>query len=361
MARPSRYKSAVSLLALIATFAVVAAACGSSSSGSSKKSTTSGSTAKATDPVTLRLGYFPNVTHASALVGVEGGIFKKHFAKNVTLATQTFNAGGEAVTALLAGAIDATYVGPSPAINAFQKSGRKIRIISGAASGGAYFVVKPSITSAAGVKGKKIADPQLGATQDVALRSWLKSKGLETNTSGGGDVTILPQDNAQTLQTFKSGDIDGAWVPEPWATRLVKEGGGKVLVDEKTLWPNGQYPTTNLIVSTDFIDAHPDVVNQLLEGQVAANDFIKTNPERAQKSVGDGIEKITQKALAPELIAASFKDLLFTNDPIASALRKSAQEAQSLGLLKSVDLKGIYDLKPLNAILKAKGQTEVKS
>jgi NitT/TauT family transport system substrate-binding protein len=360
MARLSRYKSVVSLLAMIAAFALIVAACGSSSSSSSKKPT-AGSAAPSTEPVTLRLGYFPNVTHASALVGVEGGIFKKNLAKNVTLATQTFNAGGDAVTALLSGAIDATYVGPSPAINAFQKSGRKIRIISGAASGGAYFVVKAAIKSAADVKGKKIADPQLGATQDVALRSWLKSKGLNTNTSGGGDVTILPQDNAQTLQTFKSGDIDGAWVPEPWATRLVKEGGGKILVDEKTLWPNGQYPTTNLIVSTDFLDAHADVVKQLLEGQVAADDLIKANPTQAQKYVGDGIEKITQKALAPDLIAASFKDLLFTNDPIASALRKSAQEAESLGLLKSVDLKGIYDLKPLNTILKTKGQTEVKS
>src|SRR5438309_333390 len=143
------------------------------------------------------------------------GIFAKDRASNVTLKTSTFNAGPAAVEALFAGAIDATYIGPSPAINAWQKSnGSAIRIIAGATSGGASLVVKPTITSPADLKGKKIASPQLGNTQDVALRAWLKKQGFTTNPEGGGDVAILPQDNAQTLTTFKAGDIDGAWVPE---------------------------------------------------------------------------------------------------------------------------------------------------
>jgi NitT/TauT family transport system substrate-binding protein len=359
MARMPRYKS-VSLVALIVAFALIVAACGSSSSSSSKKSTTSTSAAASTSPVTLKLGYFPNVTHAPALVGVQGGIFQKSLGKNVTLKTSTYNAGGDEVTALLAGAIDIGYIGPSPAINAFQKSSGEVLIISGAASGGAYLVVKPNITSAAGLKGKKVADPQLGNTQDVALRSWLKSKGLETDTTGGGDVSIVPQENALSLQAFQAGGIDGAWVPEPWATRLVKEGGGKILVNEATLWPHGQYPTTNIIVSKSFLDAHPDVVKQFLEGNVAAIDFIRTNPPKAQSYVGAQIQNITQKALKPDLIAASFQHITFTSDPIASALRKSAQEAQSLGLLKSGNIKGIYDLKLLNEVLKAQGQAAVK-
>jgi sulfonate transport system substrate-binding protein len=312
--------------------------------------------------VTLRLGYFPNVTHASALVGVEGGIFKEKLGTNVQLETSTFNAGPQAVEALNSGALDATYIGPNPAINAFaQSGGEAIRIISGATSGGAFLVVKPTIKNAKDLKGKQVASPQLGNTQDVALRTWLKKKGLKTDTAGGGDVSILPQENAQTVDLFKQGQLDGAWVPEPWATRLVQEGGGKVLVDESTLWPKGQYVTTQLIVRTQFLKDHPDAVKRLLEGQVAANDLIKNDPDQAQQLVGQGINNATGKPLAADVIAASFKNLTFTNDPIATSLRKSAKDAEAAGLLKAVDLKGIYNLKLLNQVLTKQGEPTVKS
>jgi len=314
------------------------------------------------DNLTLRLGYFPNVTHASAIVGVEGGIFQDKLGSNVKLETSTFNAGPQAVEALNSGALDATYIGPNPAINAFaQSGGEAIRIISGATSGGAFLVVKPSIKSAKDLKGKQVASPQLGNTQDVALRTWLKKKGLQTDPAGGGDVSIVPQDNAQTLDLFKQGQLDGAWVPEPWATRLVQEGGGKVLVDEGTLWPKGQYVTTQLIVRTEFLKDHPDAVKRLLEGQVAANDLIKSDPANAQNLVGQGINNATGKPLAADVIAASFKNLTFTNDPIATSLRKSAKDAEAAGLLKAVDLKGIYNLKLLNQVLKKQGEPTVKS
>jgi len=313
------------------------------------------------EPVTLRLGYFPNVTHASALVGIEGGIFEENLGANVTLEPTVFNAGPAAVEALFSDALDATYIGPNPAINAFaQSDGEAIRIISGATSGGAFLVVNPDIKKPKDLEGKKIATPQLGNTQDVALRTYLKDKGFETDTTGGGDVSIVPQDNAQTLELFKSGDIDGAWVPEPWATRLVDEGGGKILVDERDLWPDGQYVTTHLIVRTEFLDDHPDVVKQLLAGQVQANDFISDQPERAQQLVAQGIENATGKPIAAELVAASFANLTFTNDPIASSLKQSAKNAEDVGLPEPVDLKGIYDLKPLNKVLKALGQPTVK-
>ncbi len=314
------------------------------------------------DNVTLRLGYFPNVTHASAIVGVEGGIFQQKLGNNVKLETSTFNAGPAAIEALNSDALDATYIGPNPAINAFaQSGGEAIRIVSGATSGGAFLVVKPSIKSAKDLKGKQIASPQLGNTQDVALRTWLKKKGLKTDPAGGGDVSILPQENAQTLDLFKQGEIDGAWVPEPWATRLVQEGGGKILVDERKLWPQGEYVTTQLIVRTQFLKDHPDVVKRLLEGQVAANDLIKSDPQKAEQLVGQGIDNATGKPIAPELVTASFKNLTFTNDPIATSLRKSAKDAEAAGLLKPVDLKGIYDLKPLNQVLKKQGEPTVKS
>jgi NitT/TauT family transport system substrate-binding protein len=196
--------------------------------------------AKSTEPVTLRLGYFPNVTHASAIVGVEGGIFAKKLGKNVDLQLKTFNSGTEALQAFQAEALDASYIGPSPTLTAWTQLDKGVKIISGSASRGAFFVVNKSINSAADLKGKAVASPQLGNTQDVALRSWLESKGLETDTTGGGDVAIRPQDNATTLNAFETGELAGAWVPEPWATRLVTEGGGKILVDEADLWPQGR-------------------------------------------------------------------------------------------------------------------------
>ena len=311
-------------------------------------------------PTTVRLGYFPNVTHATALVGVESGIFKAALGAD-TLEVKTFNAGPAAVEALFSGALDATYIGPNPAINAHvQSRGEAIRIVSGATSGGALLVVKPSISSPADLKGKKVASPQRGGTQDVALRYWLKDNNLKADLEGGGDVSIVPQENAQTLETFRSGQIDGAWVPEPWGTRLVQEGGGKVLVDEKSVWPDGRFVTTHLIVRTKFLQEHPDAVRRLIEGQVQANDLVNSNPAEAQRLVNQGITTITGRGVSEGVLQASWKNLEFTNDPIASSLTVSAEHAQEVGLLEKVNLKGIYDLTLLNQVLKTSNQPEVK-
>jgi NitT/TauT family transport system substrate-binding protein len=311
-------------------------------------------------PTTVRLGYFPNVTHATALVGVESGIFKTALGPN-GLELKTFNAGPAAVEGLFSGALDATYVGPNPAINAYaQSGGDAIRIISGATSGGAALVVKPGINTPADLKGKKLASPQRGGTQDVALRQWLKSNNLKADLEGGGEVSITPQENAQTLETFRAGQIDGAWVPEPWATRLVQEGGGKVLVDERSLWPGGKFVTTHLVVRTKFLKEHPEAVRRLIEGQVQANDMVNSNPAEAQRLVNQAITTITGRGITPAVLEASWKNLEFTNDPIASSLTASADHARDVGLLNKVDLKGIYDLTLLNQVLAAASQPEVK-
>jgi NitT/TauT family transport system substrate-binding protein len=314
------------------------------------------------EEVTLRLGYFPNVTHAPAIVGVEAGLYEDALGDGVNLELLTFSTGTTAIEALSADAIDATYIGPNPAINGFaQSDGEALRIVSGSTSGGAFLVVKPEITKPKDLKGTTLATPSLGNTQDVALRSYLKTKGLETDTEGGGDVSIVPQDNALTLEAFQAGDIDGAWVPEPWATRLIDEGGGKVLVDEADLWPDGQYVTTHLIVAKPFLDENRAVVQKLIEGHVAAINFLAEDPDVAQNLVADGIESVTGKAVAAELIRKTFANLTFTNDPIASSLAKSAEDAEELGLLDPVDLKGIYDLKLLNKVLKKAGQPTVSA
>ncbi len=321
-------------------------ACGGSSSSSSDADTT------------VRLGFFPNITHATALVGVQKGIFAKHLGRAPK--ALTFNAGPAATEAVFSGAVDATYVGPNPAINAFAKShGQAIKIISGSASGGASLIVKPSIRSAADLRGKKIATPQLGNTQDVALRYWLSQQGLKTDKTGGGDVHVLPQDNSQTLQAFQQGQIDGAWVPEPYASRLQLEDKGKKLVDEASLWPGGKFVITNLIVRTEFLKKHPDLVKKLLAGQVEANAYINEHRADAEKAANAELQALTGKALKQDALDATFKDVTFTDDPIASSLRTSAQHAEQVGLLDHVDLNGIYDLGPLNAVLKAAGKPEV--
>lgn len=309
---------------------------------------------------TLRLGYFPNITHATAIVGVESGIFSKALGPDIKLELLTFAAGSSAVEALLNGAIDATYIGPNPAINAFAKSeGQAIRIVAGATSGGAFLVVKPDIGTAADLRGRKLATPQLGNTQDVALRTWLLDNGLRADVEGGGDVSILPQENAQTLETFTTGDIDGAWVPEPWATRLIVEGKGIVLVDEATLWPRGRYVTTHLIVRTDFLQAHPDLIRSLLAGDIEANALVNSDAAQAQELTNQGIERITGKKLGGAVIEAAWKNLTFTVDPVASSLKTSADNAVNVGLLEQVDLAGIYDLGLLNGLLEAAGKPPV--
>lgn len=311
--------------------------------------------------VDLRLGYFPNLTHSTALVGLEKGILARNLGPNVNLRTQTFNSGGQAIEALFAEGLDATYIGPNPAINAFANSdGRAIRILAGATSGGAYLVVRPDINAATDLRGKKVATPQAGNTQDVALRSWLTENGLKVVQRSNPEVQIIPQENSQTLEAFRTGGVDGAWVPEPWASRLVLEAGGKVLVDEKDLWPDGKYVTTQLIVRTRFLEANPDIVEALVRGHVEANEFIATNNEEAKGVVGAAIAKITGKALLPEVVDRAWNNLTFTVDPISSSLTESADAAAKLGFIDKVNLRGIYDVTYLNKILEESGKAAIK-
>ncbi|UKA57928.1 ABC transporter substrate-binding protein [Arthrobacter sp. FW306-2-2C-D06B] len=308
--------------------------------------------AAATTPAAeLRLGYFGNVTHAPALVGVSKGIFASKLG-STKLTTQIFNAGPAAIEALNAGAIDAAYLGPNPAINSFvQSKGASISIIAGAASGGAQLVVKPGINSAADLKGKTLASPQLGGTQDVALRAWLGKQGLKTNPNGGGDVAINPTDNAQTLKLFQDGKLDGAWLPEPWASRLALQAGGKVLVDEKDLWDKGQFPTTILIVSKKFAADHPQTVTALLQGHEASVNWLNTASAADKASAINAALKATAGSTLPaDVIDRSLKNITFTVDPLAGTYKKLLQDGVDAGITKPADINGIFDLRALNSV-----------
>ena len=349
-------------LMVIASLAV---SCG----GDDHKETTSATTRAAgaspnefpdSGPVTLHLGYFANVTHAVPLVGLNNGIFAQELGANVTIDPKTFNAGPDVITAIFAGELDASYLGQSPAVNGYvQSDGHDVRIVSGAASGGAALVVKPEITEPAQLSGKRIASPQLGNTQDIALRNWLKQNGVPAEENGG-DIKVIPTANADALTAFKNGDLDGGWAPEPWATRLVQEGGGHILVDEKTLWPNGQFATTVLIVRTNFLNDHPDTVQKLISANVKTVQWIKQHTEEAKTLVNQQIEAVTSKALPKAVIDAAFPNVEFTYDPIQSSVETAAKQAYDLGLLQdNPDLADLFSLDILNIVLAKQGLTAV--
>ncbi len=305
----------------------------------------------------VRIGFFANVTHAPALVAQQLRLFEALLGKDGTAVQYTlFNAGPAEIEAMKGGAIDVGFIGPNPSISGYTTTGGTLlRIVSGVASAGAQFIVKPSINSVADLKGKRLATPGLGGTQDIALRSWLKEQGIATSPTGGGDATIVPTDNATALSLFRRGDIDGAWVPEPWASRLVIDGGGKVFLDEKSLWPDGKFVTTEIIASQDFLNKYPGTVRSILQANNTAIRYIASNVDKSKDVVQEQILKWTGAKLADAVINRAWGNLEFTWNPLASTLRKSADDAASIGLLQlgPNKLAGIYDLRLLNSVLKA--------
>jgi NitT/TauT family transport system substrate-binding protein len=311
---------------------------------------------------TLRLGYFPNINHAQGVIGIGDGSFQKTLGDNVTLETFVFNAGPSAIESLLAGRLDASYIGPNPAINGYVVSdGQAVRVIAGATSAGASFVVRndSGINSVQDLGGKKFASPQLGNTQDVALRKYLTDNGFNT-VENGGNVTVLPIANADILTTFLKKEIAGAWVPEPWATRLVNEAGGKIFVDERDLWPpEGKFVTAHLIVSPNYLKESPDVIKRLLAAHVNETQWINEHKGELPTVFNTELQKLTGQTIPEDVLTDALTRLEFTNDPIKLSLFQSANDAYDLGFLaksqERPNLSGIYDLALLDQVLSEKG------
>ena len=329
-------------------------------------------------PKTLKLGYFPNINHAQAVIGLNNGDFQKILG-NTKVETVVFNAGPSAIEALLAKRIDATYIGPNPAINGYVASnGNDVRVIAGATSGGASFVVRndAGIESVKDLGGKKFASPQLGNTQDISLRKYLINNGYNT-VENGGNVTVVPVSNADIVTLFLKKEIDGAWVPEPWATTLVNEANGKVFVDERDLWPpEGKFVTANIIVRTDYLKENPDVIERLLEAHVNETLWIDSrlnslengaaqgnNNSRISEVVNafnNGLKQITGKTIPDDELAESLKRMDFTYDPLKQSLYKIGDDADTLGFISKtkgdkLDISGIFDLTLLNKVLEERG------
>jgi NitT/TauT family transport system substrate-binding protein len=306
---------------------------------------------------TLRIGYFPNINHAQAVIGLGKGDFQNALGNNVNVETFQFNAGPSAIESLLANRIDVSYIGPNPAINGYVVSdGKDVKVIAGATSAGASFVVRndSGINSEKDLGGKKFASPQLGNTQDVALRKYLWDNGFKT-AENGGNVTVVSVANADILTLFVKKELDGAWVPEPWATRLVKEANGRILVDERDLWPPGKFVTAHIIVRPDYLKENPDVIKKLVAAHVNETQWINDNKEQAIKEFNIQLKKLTGKELPVDVLAESLTRLEFTYDPIKGSLFKSANDAYDLGFLAKGEarpnLNGIYDLALLDQVL----------
>jgi len=318
----------------------------------------------------LRIGHFPNVTHAQAVIAHglsrEGkGWFEQRLGPDIDLQWFVYNAGPSAMEAIFTKSVDITFVGPNPAINAHLRArGDEIRIVAGACSGGASLVVKTNgpIKTDADFKGRRVATPQLGNTQDVAARAWLKSKGNRV-TLTGGDVLVVPTANPDQLALFRKGDIDAVWTAEPWVSRLVLEAGGSVYLDESKLWPQtgGKYVTTHLVSSVAFLEKQSALLKKFIAAHVELTEWIRTNPDEAKRIFNAEIKAETTRALPQETLDRAWSNLELTWDPISASLIKSADDAFAIGFLRQKpDMSRIYDLKWLNEVLQTRGLKEVK-
>jgi NitT/TauT family transport system substrate-binding protein len=346
--------------AAMLTAAVCVAACGSTGSAAGSVST------PRPDPSTVSLGYLVNLTHAPALIGTSAGYLQSALPAGTTLKATTFTAGPAESEALLGGTLDAAFVGPSPAINAFIKTSGKVIVVAGVASGGAGLVVSQALAGGnfpSDLASQTVATPQLGNTQDVALRSWLASKGLSTSITGGGAVNIdSTSGNSVSLQHFEAGQISGGWVPEPYESQFVITGHGKLVVDEASLWPGGQFPTTLLVVTKTLLTQHPDIVTDLLKGLVKTVNWIQQNQSSAPGIANAALASVTgSKPLSAGVLALAWSHLTFTLDPLAADLQIDANRAKALGLITSSDITGIVNLAPLNAIRGAAGDPAFSS
>lgn len=312
----------------------------------------------------IRVGAFPNVTHPQAMVGKSNGWFDKAMGPGVKIEWKGFNAGPSAIEALFAGAIDMTYIGPNPAIAGYVRSnGEALRVVAGATSGGAALVVRKDsgIQKPEDFHGKKVATPQMGNTQDVSLRAWLIAHGMKT-TDKGGDVQVIPLANPDQLTLFLKKELDAAWAPEPWATRLIQEGNGRLFLDERTLWPGGNFVLTHLIVRTQFLKEHPDLVKNFIRAHVELTEWINGHVPEAKKLLNQQIAKDTGKALPDSVLDEAFGRMTATYDPLRGSLMTAAKSAFDAGFLgrQMPDLSSLYDLSLLNQVLAEKGKKAVQ-
>ena len=300
----------------------------------------------------VRVGFFANITHAPALVAKANNIFEQEL-KGYKVEYKVFKAGPDAALALITNSVDFIYIGPVPAINAYAISNGNVRVIAGAAANGAMFIVNDKINSIADLHGKTFGTPQYGNTQDIALKSYLRYNGLALKAELG-DVSIINARNSELLILFKNGYIQGAWVPEPWATRMLNEGG-KVFIDEKDLWEGNRFVTTVLLTRLDVINERPELVEKMLKAHIISIDWINANMDKAIEVVVDEIKDLTGQSLSKELIKDALKNVEFTYDPMVYSIQGYYNKGKMLGLIQDIgidiDISDMVYTKPLESII----------
>ena len=295
----------------------------------------------------LRMGFFPNITHGQALVGNASGAFQQAVPG---IEMKMFNAGPAAMEALSSGSLDVSYVGTGPAINTFLKGGRELRVIAAAADNGAVLVTKTARTPAE-LKGKTLGTPQLGNTQDIALRYWLGQQGMKV----GQDVTVTPLSNPDILGLFINGKIEGAWVPEPWGARMIAEGGGHILVDERDLWPERRFHTTVLVTTQKTLEERPEQIKQLLRAHVELTRQWQQQPDVFISRVNEAFGKVTGHPISEPVLKDAFSRLQPALEVEPGSLKQAAEHARQLGFISSSDLSGMVDGTLLREVMGAQG------
>jgi len=316
---------------------------------------------KPSTPDTIRIGFFPNLTHAQALYGYANGDFQKAFGNQYQVKWESFNAGPDELQAIFAGEVDIGYIGPIPAINGYIKSNGDVKIIAGAALNGALLVTRNglSISSIQDLAGRTVAVPQFGNTQHLCLLNLLSANGLST-TDKGGNVKVIEAANADIKTLMDKGDIDAALVPEPWATRLVKEIGAHVLVGNNQIWDSGDYASTVVVVSSKFYQDHRDLVEKFLQTHMEITDYINKHPDEAMTRINDKIGELTGSKLDADVLQSAFPNIVVTYNPGVASINKFMTIYQEEGFVTNIpDKNGIYNFDVLNSLLKAQNLPEI--
>lgn len=305
-------------------------------------------------PDKIRLGFFANVTHVQALIGTSRGDFQKAVGDATKIETRIFNAGPEAVEAIFAGELDITYIGPSPAINAYLKSrGTAVRIVAGSAANGVVVVARKDagITKLEDLAGKRIASPQFGNTQDVSARHYVKNVLKQKLKEEGGTTDVLPIKNAEQLTLFRTGQIDAAWAPEPWGARLIHEADGVLIAEEKDLWADKKFTITLVLVSAKFLKEHPETVEKLVHTHVEITKWLNANTAEAKTIVNAKLKELAGKPIADKVLDDTFARTVFTTDPLPGTINTFVEWSRGLGFTKEKDsIDGLFELSILKKI-----------
>ena len=283
----------------------------------------------------IRVAFFPSIVHAVPIIGMETQTFANNLNDDLDIEVKIFDSGPQVIESIFSNSVDIAYVGPGPVINGFLKSdGNDLKILAGAANGGASFVIQKNsgLELIENYSGKRVAAPQISNTQDVSLRHYLAENGLKS-AEKGGDVFVLNIANPDIYTLFAKGDIDGAWVPEPWATMLVEELDGIRLFDENEFWPENKFSSVLLIGRSDYIEKNPEIIKKWINANEKTVQWINNHPDESKKLYNEFLKSYMGRTLPENIVEKSFSNIIITSEPLENSVYTFAERADALGYL----------------------------